>query len=637
MADREELLERQRILARFGEFILDCDDLQQILTEGCRLISEALGTDFGKVMEIESERGTAVVRAGTGWGDDIVGKARIELGERSSEAYAIASGEPLVTQDIASEKRFDFPPFMIESGIVAIVNVPIMLPGRVPYGVLQVDSSKPRAFGDEDIEFLRTYAMVLGPVIDRLQKVRDLKDTAEKYRMIVENAQDFAIVLTDEDDRITDWLPGAEAVFGWTEEEALGRPGAMLFTPEDRAAGEPEREVETARREGKAPNVRWHLRKDGSRVFLDGQITTIDRVGGRPSGFMKIGRDVTQRKLAEEALRESEERLRAFGEASQDILWIRDAETLQWTYLTPAFETIYGLSREQALSGNNYRSWLEMILPDDRPVAVEAMRRLREGEWMSFEYRIRRPADGDIRMMRNTDFPIRDEAGEVRLIGGIGRDVTGEREREDRLSVLVAELQHRTRNLMGIVRSTMQNSLCEADSLDQFAGIFGDRLEALARVQGLLSRLDEGERITFDELVRSELAAMGATDAEGKGERVSLDGPGGVRLRSSRVQMLALALHELATNAVKYGALAADGPGGRLALRWREEGEEGSPRLWIEWAETGVDTAAAAGKAGGTGYGRELIERALPYQLDAETTYRIAPDGVRCTIALPLR
>src|SRR5262245_7538931 len=147
--------------------------------------------------------------------------------------------------------------------------------------------------------------------------------------------------------------------------------------------------------------------------------------------------DLIEQRHAEKSLRDSEERLRQFGEASQDVLWIRDADTLQWEYLTPAFETIYGLSRQQALRGDNFRSWIELVIPEDRPIAEDAMQRIRRGEYVTFDYRIRRPVDGAVRWLRNTDFPIIDSAERVALIGGIGHDFTELRAIEHRLTTLM--------------------------------------------------------------------------------------------------------------------------------------------------------------------------------------------------------
>jgi PAS domain S-box-containing protein len=300
MADRDELLKRQRALAEFGEFVLRCDDLEPILTEACRLIADALKTEFAKIVEIEHDGDSGLIRAGVGWNEGIVGQRRLRLNERSSESYAIRQSEPVITRDIREEQRFEFPSFMKDHDVVAIVNVPIFLPGGEAYGLLQVDSRRRHDFDDDDIQFLRIYASLLGPVIDRLRNVGELKHAAERFQLIVENARDYAIFITDPNRVITDWLPGAAAVFGWREDEIVGKPAAVTFLPEDQASGAPEREFEHAREHGIAPDVRWHMRKDGSPVFIDGQTVTLRYPDRRVRGFMKIGQDVTNRRRDEE-------------------------------------------------------------------------------------------------------------------------------------------------------------------------------------------------------------------------------------------------------------------------------------------------------------------------------------------------
>ena len=112
MSDRDKMLKRQRVLAGFGEFALRSQDLDEVLTEACRLVCDALGADFSKVLEIEDGTQSALVRAGIGWRLGIVGHARIQLGERSSEAYSIQKAAPVFTPDIDKEERFDIPEFM---------------------------------------------------------------------------------------------------------------------------------------------------------------------------------------------------------------------------------------------------------------------------------------------------------------------------------------------------------------------------------------------------------------------------------------------------------------------------------------------------------------------------------------------
>jgi two-component sensor histidine kinase len=205
------------------------------------------------------------------------------------------------------------------------------------------------------------------------------------------------------------------------------------------------------------------------------------------------------------------------------------------------------------------------------------------------------------------------------------------REREERLAVVVAELQHRTRNLISVVGTIADNTLRTSNTFDDFKARYRDRLDVLGRVQGLLFRKNDGGRVTFDELIETELSAQSILVEVGG--PVTLDGPNDIPLLSGTVQTFAMVLHELVTNAVKYGALKQ--PNGHLTIRWRQEtsAESGKPCLHLDWKESGVEMPPFPQH---TGQGRELIEKALPYQFDAQTTFAMEPDGVHCTISLPI-
>jgi PAS domain S-box-containing protein len=617
------MLKRQQVLADFGELALRSHELDPLLAEACRLVGEALGTGRAKILEILHAERQILVRAGVGWGPGIVGHLRMPMEEHSSETFAIEAAGPVVSQDISKEDRFDVPPFMKEAGVVALVNVPILLPGGRPYGLLQVDDTRPRDFGDHEIQFLRTYAAILGPVIDRLFIARELRSTEERFRLTVEAALDYAIFLSDPHDRITDWLPGAQAVFGWTAEEAVGQPAAITFTPEDRERRQDEWETETAAREGVAPNVRWHVRKDGRRAFIEGSTRALREPDGTLLGFLKIGQDVTERRAAEERLRESEERFRQFGEASSDLIWIRDAETLQFEYLSPAFEAVYGQRREELLGDVPLQQWADLVHPEDREQALSGIQRVHAGERLLNAFRIVRPSDGEIRWIENTDFPLFDAAGRVQRIAGITKDVTDAKMSAARLEVLVAELQHRTRNLLGVVAAVASKTLGEG----QQVAAYQDRLGALSRAQGLLSQ-SGSDTVEVGEVVRAELAAY----IDASPPRVKVSGPK-VTLTSRQVQNFSLAVHELATNAVKHGALR-EGTG-RISVTWTvDRDEKGQRRMALAWVESGVDMPS--GRVARRGYGRQLIERALSYALHARTEFVLGEDGVRCRIQLPL-
>ncbi len=127
-----------------------------------------------------------------------------------------------------------------------------------------------------------------------------LRASEERLRLVIEGARDHAIITTDPDGVITSWSAGAEAIFGWTTAEACGSALSIIFTPEDRAAGADRRELITAASEGISNDRRWHERKDGGRVFMNGSLHCLPPdAQGRPRGFLKIARDETDRRLAE--------------------------------------------------------------------------------------------------------------------------------------------------------------------------------------------------------------------------------------------------------------------------------------------------------------------------------------------------
>ena len=127
-----------------------------------------------------------------------------------------------------------------------------------------------------------------------------LRESDERYRLILESATDYAIIATDRDENVTTWNTGAHRLLGWTEGEALGRPALMIWTPEDRVAGVPETEMRTAIADGRAEDERWHLRKDGSRFWGNGLMMPLRGGDGQLVGFLKILRDQTAQRKAEE-------------------------------------------------------------------------------------------------------------------------------------------------------------------------------------------------------------------------------------------------------------------------------------------------------------------------------------------------
>jgi two-component sensor histidine kinase len=202
------------------------------------------------------------------------------------------------------------------------------------------------------------------------------------------------------------------------------------------------------------------------------------------------------------------------------------------------------------------------------------------------------------------------------------------RDSEARQKALVAELQHRTRNIIYVVQSMAERSAESASSVGDFVAGFNRRLSALSRAQNLLSHSD-AEPITIGALVRMELDAVGIS---GMNDRVRLSGPE-VRLRNAIVQTLALVLHELTTNALKHGSLGSET--GKLDIIWQLRVDP-DRHLVLEWKERGLQLSPQQQEFAHRGQGIELIEQALPYTLGAQASLKLQESGLICVIDLPL-
>ena len=250
-----------------------------------------------------------------------------------------------------------------------------------------------------------------------------------RLRLVVEGAKDHAILTTDTDGVVTSWSAGAEAIFGWSSDEMVGHPVALMFTPEDRAAGIDVEELRTAAVSGCANDERWHLRKDGSRVFMNGSVHPLpDGSDGASQGFLKIARHETQRRRTDEALRQlnadlerqvierSSERGTTW-QVSPFMLSVVDLTTGCFIRVNPAWANVLGYTPEEIVG----RSYLEFLHPDDVARTMEGYAQVESGQpILDFENRYRAKA-GDYRWLKWVAVP---EGG--KLYSTV-RDVTAEK------------------------------------------------------------------------------------------------------------------------------------------------------------------------------------------------------------------
>ena len=216
--------------------------------------------------------------------------------------------------------------------------------------------------------------------------------------------------------------------------------------------------------------------------------------------------------------------------------------------------------------------------------------------------------------------PVRDEAGVVVSVSMTARDISDRKRAEDHQRLLINELNHRVKNTLAIVQSLAQQSFkgnaAPADEMASFAA----RLGALAAAHNLLT-LETWQPVSLAQVIRTSLAACGVAN-----ERSHIEGPE-VTLRPQTAVSVALAMHELCTNAIKYGSLSNES--GQVAVQWRTYESAAAARLRLEWAERGGPLVVPPSRKG---FGSRMIERGLAAELDASVKLEYAPQGVLCVI-----
>jgi PAS domain S-box-containing protein len=296
------------------------------------------------------------------------------------------------------------------------------------------------------------------------------QQSEERYRLLVEGLRDYAIFQLDIGGRVATWNSGAERILGYTEAEILGRSGALFFVLEDRERGEDIKEMETARREGRAADERWHLRKNGSRFWGSGVMTALRDENGTLLGFVKVMQDKTDAWLADQALRQSEEKLRLVLDAAQMGHWEWDIQTGR-TVWSHEYNRILGLPDGSDREGD-WEQCLERVSAEDRPAVETAVRAsIASGEDWESEFRVVLP-NKQRRWVAIRGHTYYDDQGRAERMLGIIHDVTERKHaEEERLKNLarIAEREQQTAILQE--RNRMAQDI--HDTLAQgFTGIF---------------------------------------------------------------------------------------------------------------------------------------------------------------------
>jgi two-component system, chemotaxis family, CheB/CheR fusion protein len=352
-------------------------------------------------------------------------------------------------------------------------------------------------------------------------------------------------------------------------------------------------------------------RPDGIRVPFIPYPTPLYDPSGELIGAVNMLVDITDRKRAEQATRQ----LAAVVEHSDDAILTKDLDGVITSWNRGA-ERLFGYTAEETIG-----RLITILIPRDRhDEERDILGRIRRGEHVDHYETVRQCKDGSLLDISLTISPLKDADGKIIGASKIARDITERRRAQELQKLLINEIQHRIKNTLATVQAiatqTLRSSPKERDA-------FVARLHALAGAHDLL-RDDNWHQAALRDLVGKALNAF----QEKHRERFVIDGPGGIFLDAQKSSLLVMALHELATNAAKYGALSNET--GRVRVAWETSGDGPAKSFRLCWQESGGPPVKPPKQKG---FGSLLIERALQNQL-GQARLDFHPEGLVCAIEI---
>ena len=407
------------------------------------------------------------------------------------------------------------------------------------------------------------------------------------------------------------------AMWGMTWDEAIGKNCLEIgYEPWHAAMHDREIEQVVATRQPVRGDVPFNG-TNGRRIY-DYLLMPVIGPDGEVEAVAGTTRDVTDRKQHEEARRRSEERLAAMVDATTDLVYRTNDD---WSEVD-----IVGGSLLLGRHGSLTPDWLDVLIhPDDRDRVSQAIARARATQSpYEAEHRVRNNS-GSWSWVSSRAVPIRPIGGQITEWFGAATDITERRLHEEHQRLLLAELNHRVKNTLAIVQSMALQTLGSNGDASPSYERFEARLHALSQAHDMLTH-KQWVHAPLEAIVRTAIAPCMQDDSD----RFTLQGfP--IELEPQRALALTMALHELCANAMKYGALSAEG--GHVDIRWTREVHDGDDCLVLRWEERGGPPVVAPVRRG---FGSHLIERGLRHDLGGHVSLDFLPTGVVCQITAPL-
>ncbi|MBZ9676360.1 PAS domain S-box protein [Mesorhizobium sp. ES1-1] len=454
-------------------------------------------------------------------------------------------------------------------------------------------------------------------VTDRLAAEQALRRSETQFRTFAESMPNHVWTATPEG--LLDWFnPRVYEYSGAAVGDLDGQGWSTIVHPDDlEPAGEKWRQ---ALAEAVFYETEFRLRRsDGVYRWFISRAVPIRDTDGVILRWIGTNTDIDDQKQAAQALLQSERRL----QLSQNAAGIASLELDIASGIvvgSEGFWDLWGLSPRDSV----HISVLEnIVIPEDKDVRSNQESREQGSAAPHVEYRIRRPDNGALRWLsRHVDF-VHDETGKPIKMFGVMQDVTDRREAQARQELLTHELEHRIKNILAMVAAIASQTLRNTDIVTASA-IFNERLRALANAHDILNKT-RWTSASIREVVDNTIASFPA-------EQILISGPA-LPINPKMALTLALAVNELATNALKYGALSV--PEGQVSIEWSLQPSaemDGQARLVWRWREQGGPPVVPPSRRG---FGRFLIERVLGTDFGGSVRIDYHPDGVECELNAP--
>ncbi|MGV2496441.1 PAS domain S-box protein [Pelagerythrobacter aerophilus] len=426
---------------------------------------------------------------------------------------------------------------------------------------------------------------------------------------IVDHSSD-AIVSKDLDGNVLSWNVAAERLFGIPASEMIGQSIRRII-PADRQ-DEEDRILARVRSGELVPKFEtMRLRADGAEIPVAITVSPIRDELGHIIGASKIANDLREQASLRTELLRSQRQFKALANNIPQLAWMATSDARVFWYNQRWYD-FTGTTPENTQGWG----WHEILHPDHAQRVIDSIGDTwSKGEPWEGTYPLR-GADGEYRWFLSRAQPVHDEKGDLLFWCGTNTDITEERETNERIRLLMNEVNHRARNILATIQAIVHRTVGEADPALTEALV--RRITALAANQDLLTK-SNWSGATVDAICRSQMLHV-VDPSDG---RVEFDGPEGLMLKPTAAEALGLAIHELATNAMKYGALSSET--GKVSLRWDIVETEGKQRLDIEWRESGGPPVS---RPDHKGFGTAIITRNPEMALRGKVTLDYAPEGV---------